>query len=199
VDFSSADRDRQMREVERVLVEIGAEFVPRIVVYNKIDRAGVPAREARDESGAVAEVWLSALDGQGLDLLRSALDAFFAHREAGPARHTGEADAVEREAQGAGPGRFDAGRDPGRDFSMTGARSPRLSGAFAAGSATGVETPVAGPVGSGVPGSVGRGAGAARQRALPPGRAAGRVVRRTVDETPGELESVEAVGQSRAA
>jgi GTP-binding protein HflX len=201
VDFSSADRDRQMREVERVLVEIGAEFVPRIVVYNKIDRAGVPAREARDESGEVAEVWLSALDGQGLDLLRSALDAFFARREAGPARQTAEADAAQREAQGAGPVLFDARGDPGRDPSMTGAPSPRLSGAFAAGGATGIESPVAGLVASGALGPAGGGAGSAgtaRQRALP-GRAAGRVVGRTVDETSGELESIEAVGQSHAA
>jgi GTP-binding protein HflX len=37
VDSASPNRDRQIEEVGKVLVEIGADQVPQIVVMNKID------------------------------------------------------------------------------------------------------------------------------------------------------------------
>jgi tRNA modification GTPase len=47
--------------------------VPVLRVVNKIDRAGAPARLERDAAGQPAEVWLSAREGQGVELLREAL------------------------------------------------------------------------------------------------------------------------------
>jgi tRNA modification GTPase len=45
--------------------------LPRIVVRNKIDLAGIEARSQRD--GARSEVWLSAKTGAGIDMLREAI------------------------------------------------------------------------------------------------------------------------------
>ncbi len=73
VDVSTPARDAQMAEVERVLDEIGAAHVPRLVVYNKIDRVDrVPSVE-RDPCGSIRAVSVSAMSGQGLDLLREAI------------------------------------------------------------------------------------------------------------------------------
>ncbi len=74
INAGAARRYEQIAEVEAVLTEIGAETVPRLEVYNKIDRMGDHGpRVIRDADGGVRQVWLSALAGTGLDLLRSAL------------------------------------------------------------------------------------------------------------------------------
>jgi GTPase len=73
IDGASPARAAQMAEVERILDEIGAGAVPRIAVYNKIDRAGLPAQVTRDPCGTIAAVFLSALTGDGIGLLRSAI------------------------------------------------------------------------------------------------------------------------------
>lgn len=73
VDASSADRDAQIVAVNTVLTEIGADKVPQIMVYNKIDRSGLPARVERDECARISRLWLSALTGEGVDLLRKAI------------------------------------------------------------------------------------------------------------------------------
>ncbi len=73
VDASSPEREAQIAVVDRVLDEIGAGQVPRIVVWNKIDAtAGEPAVE-RDACGNIHRVLLSARTGAGLDALRDAL------------------------------------------------------------------------------------------------------------------------------
>jgi GTP-binding protein HflX len=73
VDAADPRRDEHIDEVNRVLAEIGAAELPQILVYNKIDRLGVEPRIERDESGRASHVWLSAVRGQGLDLLREAV------------------------------------------------------------------------------------------------------------------------------
>lgn len=73
VDSASANRERQIEEVEKVLKEIGAEQVPRIEVMNKVDLTGASPRLERDEYGKIAAVWLSAKTGAGVELLRGAL------------------------------------------------------------------------------------------------------------------------------
>lgn len=96
VDAASANRDRQMLEVEKVLKEIGAEQVPQIRVMNKIDLTGAEPQLARDEYGKIAAVWLSARTGAGTDLLRSALGEFAnstPHDRARPLRDIPEPDA----------------------------------------------------------------------------------------------------------
>ncbi|NTV95639.1 MAG: GTPase HflX [Thiobacillus sp.] len=76
VDSASPNRDRQVEEVDKVLDEIGARDVPRIVVMNKIDLTGVEPAVAMDECGKISRVSLSARTGAGIDLLRQALVQF---------------------------------------------------------------------------------------------------------------------------
>jgi GTP-binding protein HflX len=73
VDASSVDRDAQIEAVNQVLKEIGADKIPQILVYNKIDLTAYCARVETDEYGKITRVWISAGKGQGLDLLRNAL------------------------------------------------------------------------------------------------------------------------------
>src|SRR3546814_17581157 len=61
-------------QVEEVLHEIGAEAVPCLQVFNKIDlRDGEQARIERDEFGVPTRVYVSASERLGLDLLREAI------------------------------------------------------------------------------------------------------------------------------
>jgi len=60
--------------VAEVLAEIGAAEVPRLRVFNKIDRlADTTPRLDRDAAGAPQAVWLSAATGAGIPLLHGAL------------------------------------------------------------------------------------------------------------------------------
>jgi GTP-binding protein HflX len=75
VDASNPGRDQQIEDVNGVLAEIGAQHIPQVIVYNKIDRlddVGVPTA-LRDESGKIASLQVSALTGLGIDRLRDAL------------------------------------------------------------------------------------------------------------------------------
>jgi GTP-binding protein HflX len=78
VDAASPRRADCVREVNKVLAQIGAESVPQIEVLNKIDRMdGEEPRVERGEDGRVRRVWLSATTGEGLDLLRVAIEGHF--------------------------------------------------------------------------------------------------------------------------
>jgi GTP-binding protein HflX len=76
VDASSADREAQISAVDQELAEIGADGVPQVLVYNKIDLTPVPSRIERGECGRITRVWISAETGEGLDFLREALDEY---------------------------------------------------------------------------------------------------------------------------
>ena len=73
VDVNSPERHDQVAEVNKVLAEIGAQHIPQIVVYNKIDLQGLEAGVKRDEYGKIASIHLSARTGAGLADLRAAL------------------------------------------------------------------------------------------------------------------------------
>jgi GTP-binding protein HflX len=73
VDVNSPERHDQVAEVNKVLAEIGAQNIPQVVVYNKIDLQGIPAAVKRDEYGKIASIHLSAKTGAGLDELRAAM------------------------------------------------------------------------------------------------------------------------------
>ena len=80
VDASSPVLDEQMDEVRRVLGDIGAAELPQVLVYNKLDRLEPTQRPRllRDtlevEAGVrVPRVFVSAVEGTGLDLLRQIL------------------------------------------------------------------------------------------------------------------------------
>ncbi|MBS1247376.1 MAG: GTPase [Proteobacteria bacterium] len=73
IDASHPDRDAVVEQVETVLAEIGADAVPQLRVYNKIDLSGEPPRLERDADGQAWAVWVSAATGAGMDLLLAAL------------------------------------------------------------------------------------------------------------------------------
>ncbi len=79
VDGANRELAAQMAEVERVLAEIGAADVPQVVVFNKLDRMAdterprVLADMIEIASRRVPRVFVSALSGEGLDLLRETI------------------------------------------------------------------------------------------------------------------------------
>jgi GTP-binding protein HflX len=73
VDAASPARDAQMAEVDRVLAEIGAADVPRLLVFNKVDRLERAAAVERDAYGRIRAVFLSAATGDGIECLREAI------------------------------------------------------------------------------------------------------------------------------
>jgi GTPase len=77
VDASSPARFEQIAQVNEVLAGIGAQHVPQILVWNKIDvpTLGAPLQPVieRDECDSIVRVSLSARTGSGLELLRLAL------------------------------------------------------------------------------------------------------------------------------
>ena len=73
IDSASPGRERQIEAVDKVLAEIGADAVPQLRVYNKLDLTGVAPGVGRDEYGKLQSVYVSAQSGAGLELLRDAL------------------------------------------------------------------------------------------------------------------------------
>lgn len=73
VDGSSDVRMEQIEQVNEVLREIGADHIPQILVWNKIDAADLQPGVERDEYDKISRVFISARSGAGLDLLRDAI------------------------------------------------------------------------------------------------------------------------------
>lgn len=69
VDDSDAEREQRRDDVDKVLLGIGADKVPQLMVFNKIDLSGHSVRVERSEEGDAQAVWLSAASGQGVDEL----------------------------------------------------------------------------------------------------------------------------------
>jgi len=79
VDSADPERDRNIEEVNKVLIEIGAEKLTCLMVYNKIDlHEYAEPRIDRDDQGKPRAVWLSAATGEGVGLLREALSELLA-------------------------------------------------------------------------------------------------------------------------
>ena len=76
VDAASPARDTQAAEVDKVLEEIPAMDAPRLLVWNKIDAAGLEPAVERDQYGRICRVFVSARTGAGLELLRGAIAEF---------------------------------------------------------------------------------------------------------------------------
>ncbi len=74
IDASSADRERHMAAVQAVLVEVKADRVPRLEVFNKIDQLDAAERDrlAALYPGALT---VSALSGDGRDELVAGLES----------------------------------------------------------------------------------------------------------------------------
>jgi GTP-binding protein HflX len=99
VDCASPVLAEQMAEVQRVLAEIGADAIPQVLVFNKLDRleATQRPRELRDllevDTGVrVPRVFISAATGEGMAELRQilseaiagTLEGFLNRRDAAP-------------------------------------------------------------------------------------------------------------------
>ncbi len=76
VDAGSNTRAAQIAAVNGVLAEIGADRIPQVLVYNKIDLNGAEPRIERDEYGKISGVWISAKTGSGLELVKQALEEY---------------------------------------------------------------------------------------------------------------------------
>src|SRR6185503_7812465 len=76
--------ERQLAVTEEVLAEIGAKAVPRILVFNKIDRVGDEATQAEREAALRAQhpgcIVMSALREGDIAKLREAIGGFFRQR-----------------------------------------------------------------------------------------------------------------------
>lgn len=73
VDANSSERFDQIAEVNKVLLEIGAQHIPQILIFNKIDLQDLPASVQRDDYARITRIYLSAKTGAGVDELRAAL------------------------------------------------------------------------------------------------------------------------------
>ena len=68
IDASNPERERQAAAVNRVLEEVGATTVPRLEVYNKIDRL-TPDEQRRLREADPSALLISAATGEGCDEL----------------------------------------------------------------------------------------------------------------------------------
>jgi GTP-binding protein HflX len=73
VDAASPARMEQIEQVNMVLKEIGADHIPQVLIWNKIDAAGLEPALERDEYDKIRRVFISAQTGGGMDLLRQAI------------------------------------------------------------------------------------------------------------------------------
>lgn len=74
IDAHEPERMEQIEQVLAVLGEIGAESLPILEVYNKLDLLeDVEPQIQRDADGKPQRVWVSARDGRGLELVGQAI------------------------------------------------------------------------------------------------------------------------------
>jgi len=85
VDASSPVRAAQAQAVDAVLAEIPAGQAPQLVVWNKIDVAGLAPGAERDQYGRISRVFVSARTGAGMEELRDAIAEFAQSRRASSA------------------------------------------------------------------------------------------------------------------
>jgi GTP-binding protein HflX len=94
VDAASPARMDQIEQVNAVLRDIGADQIPQILVWNKIDAAGQDPAVERDEYDKIHRVFVSAKTGEGLDLLRSSITEYATRANDIPSRSEGGSEPV---------------------------------------------------------------------------------------------------------
>lgn len=78
VDASHENYQDNIAQVNSVLKEIGADEIPQIEIFNKIDLLeDVPPRIDYRQDGSVKRIWLSAAQNNGLELLKQTLTHYF--------------------------------------------------------------------------------------------------------------------------
>ncbi|MEO6353393.1 MAG: GTPase HflX [Oxalobacteraceae bacterium] len=88
VDAASPARAEQIEQVNLVLKEIGADQIPQILVWNKIDTIGLQQSVVLGEYGKIERIFVSAKAGLGLNLLRHALGDFSKSRMTAPPEYS---------------------------------------------------------------------------------------------------------------
>ena len=73
IDASDPNRWQRVRQVNSVLKQLEADQVPQIRVYNKIDKLDRKPRITNNREGEGRAVWISAVTGEGLPLLKDAI------------------------------------------------------------------------------------------------------------------------------
>ncbi len=73
IDASDPNRWQRVRQVNSVLKQLDADHVPQIRVYNKIDKLDRAPRMTNNRHGEGRAVWLSAVTGDGLPMLKDAI------------------------------------------------------------------------------------------------------------------------------
>lgn len=75
VDAHDPSVNRKIEEVSKVLQALGADQIPQLLVYNKIDLLGEEScpQLLRNAEGVVERVWISAQTGEGVELLQQAI------------------------------------------------------------------------------------------------------------------------------
>ena len=73
IDAATEQREDNIQQVHDVLAEIGAEQIPQLQVYNKLDLLEQSPRIDRNADGLPERVWLSAATGAGTGLLLQAI------------------------------------------------------------------------------------------------------------------------------
>ena len=73
IDAATDQREENIHRVNDVLVEIGADQIPQLQVYNKLDLLEQSPRIDRNADGLPVRVWVSAVTGAGIDLLLQAI------------------------------------------------------------------------------------------------------------------------------
>ncbi|MFZ6846644.1 GTPase HflX [Undibacterium sp. RuRC25W] len=76
VDANSPVRSDQIEQVNDVLKEIGADHIPQLMVFNKIDLASLEPLIQLNECGNIDRIFVSAKTSAGLDLLRQSIADF---------------------------------------------------------------------------------------------------------------------------
>ena len=73
IDASDPNRWQRVRQVNAVLMQLDADEIPQIRVYNKIDMLDRAPRVTHNRDGDGRAVWISAVTGEGLSLLKDAI------------------------------------------------------------------------------------------------------------------------------
>lgn len=74
VDISHPLANQQIDAVDKVLTELDVASIPKLVVWNKIDKADDPER-LQSEAEQIGAICISAISGDGLEQFSSAVQA----------------------------------------------------------------------------------------------------------------------------
>ena len=78
IDGSDPNKWQRIKQVNNILKQLEADKVPQLRVYNKIDKLNYMPKLTKRVNGSGRAAWISAMKGDGLDLLMGGISSFFA-------------------------------------------------------------------------------------------------------------------------